>query len=316
MLEIKNLYKNFGDTKILQDINLTLKKGEILSILGNSGSGKSTLLRILARLETPTSFSFLRCTPKIAIMFQNYALFPHLNVSQNILFALHQLPKSRRQTRLKELLDFFGITPLAQKRIDEISGGQAQRVAIARAVATECELLLLDEPFSNLDSNLKEILRKDLKEMIKTQGLSAIIVTHDIDDAYYLSDYIALLKQGRIIDYNTPMELYFSPKSKESQAFLPHLNVIDKTLDEKDLFFAWIKSKNYIFSASEIEIGSEFEAEVLEKHFLGAFTKLKLRYKQISFHMLINPYHPIDSKIGFKIAQQSYIPNSKIALLG
>lgn len=300
MLEIKNLYKKFGKLEVLQDINLSLQRGEVLSILGNSGSGKSTLLRILARLETPSSFSVFKCTQKTAIMFQNYALFPHLNVEENILFALHQYPKNKRQNRLNELLKFFDISPIRSKRIDQISGGQAQRVAFARAMATDCELLLLDEPFSNLDSNLKESLRKELKDMLKAQKISTIIVTHDIDDAYYLSDHIALLKHGKIIDHNTPKELYFSPKSKESQAFLPHLNVIDENLDEQDLFFAWIKSKNNIFSASEVGIGHEFEAEVLENQFLGAFNKLKLRYKHITFFMLINPHHKISQTIQFK----------------
>lgn len=305
MLEIKNLYKKFGEIEVLHDINLSLHKGEVLSILGNSGSGKSTLLRILSKLETPTSFSKLYCTQKTAMMFQNYALFPHLNVEENILFALHRYCKSQRQDRLNYLLRFFDIHSIRNKRIDQISGGQAQRVAFARAIATDCELLLLDEPFSNLDSNLKESLRKDLKAMIKSQGISAIIVTHDIDDAYYLSDHIALLKEGRIIDHNTPKKLYFSPKSKDSQAFLPHLNVIHETLNEEDPFFEWIKSKNYIFGASEIEVGSTFEAEVLECRFMGAFNKLKLLYKHITFYMLTNPHHPVSSKIGFKIIQNS-----------
>ncbi|GAA7257863.1 ABC transporter ATP-binding protein [Helicobacter pylori] len=300
MLEIKGMYKSFGKSEVLQDINLSLKKGEVLSILGNSGSGKSTLLRILAFLETPTRFKEFYCTPKSAIMFQNYALFPHLNVEENILFALHRYPKDKKK-RLDELLELFGITKIKKFPISQISGGQAQRVAFARAIATDCELLLLDEPFSNLDSNLKESLRKELKDLIVSQDISVIIVTHDIHDAYYLSDYIALLKEGKIIDFNTPRELYFFPKSAQSQAFLPHLNVICQSLEEEDEFFKWIKSKNYIFSASEIGIGDKFEAEVLETHFLGAFSKLKLQYKHISFEMLIHPHHQISQRIGFKI---------------
>ncbi|WP_051420682.1 ABC transporter ATP-binding protein [Helicobacter pametensis] len=301
MLDIKNLYKSFGNFEVLHDISLTLKQGEILSILGNSGSGKSTLLRILARLEQPTSYSHFQCTSKTAIMFQNYALFPHLNVQENILFALHQYPKVQRNDRLDELLKLFNITSIRSKRIDQISGGQAQRVAFARAIATNCELLLLDEPFSNLDSNLKESLRKELKEMIKAQNISAIIVTHDIDDAYYLSDSITLLKQGKIIDHNTPKELYFNPKSAESQAFLPYINVITDTLCDDDPFFAWIRSKNFIFGANEIQLGQDFWAEVLEAHFLGAFNKLKLRYKHITFDMLLNSCYPIPPKLGFQI---------------
>lgn len=301
MLEIRGVNKSFGENRVLQDISLSLQQGEILSILGNSGSGKSTLLKILALLEKPSSFEKFECTSKSAIMFQNYALFPHLNVEENILFALHAYPKDKREDRLAELLQSFEITKIRKQHISQISGGQAQRVALARAIATDCELLLLDEPFSNLDSNLKDTLRKELKDFIKSHNISAIIVTHDIDDAYYLSDYIALLKEGRIIDFNTPRGLYFSPKSSLSQAFLPHLNVISQPLGDGDRFFEWIKSKNCIFSASEVEIGGEFEAEVLECHFLGAFSKLKVRYKHISFEMLINPRHKIGRYIGFKI---------------
>ncbi|ANV97830.1 iron ABC transporter ATP-binding protein [Helicobacter enhydrae] len=301
MLEIKNLYKNFGKTEVLRDVSLSLKKGEVLSILGNSGSGKSTLLRILVGLEKPTSFTHFHCTTKTAMMFQNYALFPHLNVEDNILFALQHSPKTQRNARLQELLRFFGIETIRHKRIDEISGGQAQRVAFARAIAMECELLLLDEPFSNLDSHLKESLRGDLKEMIKKQGLSAIIVTHDIDDAYYLSDKIALLKQGSVIDCNTPQSLYFHPKSKESQAFLPHLNVIDEPLDSDDLFFKWIIQRNYIFSAGEIRVGHTFRGKVLEHKFLGAFCKVKVQYKHIVFFMLTHPHQCLQEYIDFEI---------------
>lgn len=300
MLEIKGLYKSFGKNEVLSDINLTLKQGEILSILGNSGSGKSTLLRILVSLETPTSFEVFHSTPKTTIMFQNYALFPHLSVKENILFALHHHPKEERRKRLDELLKLFEIENIKDKSIDQISGGQAQRVAFARAMGTDCELLLLDEPFSNLDNLLKDSLRRELKDMIKSNNLSAIIVTHDINDAYYLSDFIALLKEGKIIDYNTPRGLYFSPKTPQSQAFLPHLNVITSPLPKGDKFFEWIKGKNYIFSACEVILGDEFEANVLEVQFLGAFSKLKLDYKGITFDMLINPHHKITPRIRFE----------------
>jgi len=301
MLKIKNLIKNFAKIPVLKGIDLELKKGEILSILGSSGGGKSTLLRIIAKLEKACSYEHYECRGKIAMMFQNYALFPHLNVSDNILFALYDLPKKEQLQKLDELLNTFEIFDLKDKKIDEISGGQAQRVAFARAMARGCDLLLLDEPFSNLDQNLKNDLRIELKKLIKNQGISAIMVTHDIEDAYDMSDKIALLSEGKIIDFNSPKELFFHPKNKNTAKILPNLNIIEEELDLEDKFFAWIAKKNFIFAYSELDLGEEFEAKLITKEFLGAFYRLKLSYKNITFYMLVSSSYEIKEKVGFKI---------------
>ncbi len=177
ILKISHLSKKFGNNTVLKDINLSLNSGEILTILGGSGCGKSTLLRIIANLETADGGDIellgdevckngvCSKNKKVGMMFQNYALFPHINVSENIAFALHALPKYQRNQKVLELLDKFHISELKDKMIDKISGGQAQRVAFARAVANEERLLLLDEPFANLDSHLKNMLRNELKEL-------------------------------------------------------------------------------------------------------------------------------------------------------
>lgn len=301
MLKIKNLVKNFSTFPILKGIDLELQKGEILSILGSSGGGKSTLLRIIAQLEKASSYEYYECKAKVAMMFQNYALFPHLNVTNNILFAHYDLPKKEQSKKLDELLNTFEIFDLKDKKIDEISGGQAQRVAFARAIARGCDLLLLDEPFSNLDQNLKNDLRIELKKLIKNQGISAIMVTHDIEDAYDISDKIALLDKGKIVDFNSPRELFFHPKSKNTAKILPNLNIIEETLDLEDRFFAWVAKKNYIFAYSELELGEEFQAKLLKKEFLGAFYRLKLSYKNINFYMLVSSSYEIKENIGFKI---------------
>ena len=301
MLKIKNLVKNFSTLPILKGIDLELQKGEILSILGSSGGGKSTLLRIIAQLEKASSYEYDECKAKVAMMFQNYALFPHLNVANNILFALYDLPKKEQSKKLDELLNTFEIFNLKDKKIDEISGGQAQRVAFARAMARGCDLLLLDEPFSNLDQNLKNDLRIELKKLIKNQGISAIMVTHDIEDAYDISDKIALLDGGKIVDFNSPRELFFCPTSKNTAKILPNLNIIEETLDLEDRFFAWIAKKNYIFAYSELELGEEFQAKLLKKEFLGAFYRLNLSYKNINFYMLVSSSYEIKETIGFKI---------------
>nr|WP_158333861.1 ABC transporter ATP-binding protein [Campylobacter bilis] len=298
MLEIKNLSKNFGKIQALKNINLHIKEGEFLSILGGSGSGKSTLLRIIAQLEQASSYEVFSCKSEVAMMFQNYALFPHLNVEKNILFALYD--KKDKKQILDHLLKTFEIEDLRYKKIDEISGGQAQRVAFARAIARGYKLLLLDEPFSNLDQSLKQDLRRELKKLIQSQKITAIMVTHDIEDAYSMSDQIAFLDKGEILAHGNPKDLYFKP-SLESAKILPNLNIIEKNLDLEDEFFKWIASKNYTFGYAELTIGSRFEAQIIQKEFLGAFYRVKLRYKNIDFFILLSSNYHLKEKIHFDI---------------
>lgn len=298
MLEIEKLCKNFGKIQALKNITLEVKQGEFLSILGGSGSGKSTLLRIIAKLEEPSSCERLICRGEVAMMFQNYALFPHLNVEKNILFALYD--KKNKKQILNHLLDTFEIAELRHKKIDEISGGQAQRVAFARAMARGCKLLLLDEPFSNLDQNLKQDLRRELKKLIEKQNITAIMVTHDIEDAYCMSHKIAFLDKGEILAHASPKELYFKPNARSAR-ILPHLNIIEKELDLEDEFFAWIASKNYSFGYAELKLGKRFEAEILHKEFLGAFYRIKAKYKDVEFFMLLSSNYDLGEKINFDI---------------
>lgn len=299
MLCIKNLNKKFDTNPLIENLNLELKRGEILAILGASGSGKSTFLRLVAGLEKPCFCEYFRCDGAVAMMFQNYALFPHLNVEENILFALHDYPKKDRISHLNQLLKTFEIESLRLKKIDQISGGQAQRVAFARAMARGCELLLLDEPFSNLDQHLKSVLRTELKALIKKQKISAILVTHDINDAYCMADKIALLDKGRLLVCKGSKELYLNPEDKKIAQLIPDLNIIEKELDLSDSFFAWIAKKNYIFGYTELIVGSDFEALVLHKEFLGAFYKLTLNYKDVIFYTYVSSSYSIGKKFSF-----------------
>ena len=298
MLKIKNLRKKFGQNEILKGIDLTLKDNEILSILGSSGSGKSTLLRCIAGLES-SQYDELSCDLNIGFMFQNYALFPHLSVYDNIAFALNKLNKNEMNLRIKELLVKFSIEELKDKKPDQISGGQAQRVAFARAIAAGAKLLLLDEPFSNLDQGLKESLRAELKDMILKEGLSAILVTHDIDDAYYLSDKIALFDGGEILDIGAPKELFYSVKNPKSIQMLGNLNHINSNLPSGDKFFDWIKSRNNVFAYSEIYMGGEFEADVIDKSFIGLFYKVELDYKGVRFYALWPSCLRVENRVKF-----------------
>ncbi|RQD68458.1 ABC transporter ATP-binding protein [Campylobacter hepaticus] len=298
MLIIKNLSKNFGKIQALKNINLHIKEGEFLSILGGSGSGKSTLLRIIAQLEQASSYELFSCKSEAAMMFQNYALFPHLNVEKNILFALYD--KKNKKEILDHLLKTFEIEELRYKKINEISGGQAQRVAFARAIARGHKLLLLDEPFSNLDQNLKQDLRTELKKLIQNQGITAIMVTHDIEDAYCMSDQIAFLDKGEILAHGKPQDLYFNPTHKSAN-ILPNLNIINQELDLEDDFFKWIASKNYTFGYAEFKLGNRFEAKILQKEFLGAFYRIKASYKNIEFFILLSSNYHLEEKINFDI---------------
>jgi len=236
-LSIKNISKSFSGTSILKSVNFDLEDGEILAFLGNSGCGKSTLLRIIAGFETSDSGSVqmnnlnILDTPShkrnIGMFFQNYALFPHLNVEDNIAYGLN----TKNKNRVKELITICKLEGEEHKLIHQISGGQQQRVALARALAPKPEILLLDEPFSNIDAVLKDQLREELRQMIKSSGVSAIFVSHDIDDAFAIADKAIILHEGIIQQFNTPEHLYRFPKNKFVAQFMGEAYILEGTIE-------------------------------------------------------------------------------------
>lgn len=236
-LLIKNISKSFSETQILKSVDFNLEEGEIIAFLGNSGCGKSTLLRIIAGFETADSGSLymnktnILETPShkrnIGMFFQNYALFPHLNVEDNIAYGL----QSNKKERVKELIQICKLQGQEKKLIHQISGGQQQRVALARALAPKPEILLLDEPFSNIDAVLKDQLRDELKQMIKSSGVSAIFVSHDIDDAFSIADKALILHDGIIQQFDTPEHLYRFPKNKFVAQFMGDVYIMDGKIE-------------------------------------------------------------------------------------
>lgn len=204
MLSLKNINFYYGKNKILDDVSFNVDKGEIIAVLGSSGSGKSTLLNIICGLETVSSGSIflngkditnLECEKRnIGLVFQDYALFPHLTVEKNVGFAL----KSSKDPAVDTMLDLVKMKSFKKRYPYELSGGEKQRVAIARSLAAKPSILLLDEPFSNLDANLKAEVRNDIKEILKKSNTTAVIVTHDIEDAYDLADRIIYIKDGKV----------------------------------------------------------------------------------------------------------------------
>lgn len=239
IVEINNLTKTFckGNICVANRLNLDINEGEIFTILGTSGSGKTTFLRMIAGLENPDSgeikiddklvfSSNKNLDPKhreIAIVFQNYALLPHLNVSSNILFG-----SSASKKDLEYILEKTKLKGHEDKYPHELSGGQQQRVALARAIINKPKILLLDEPLSNIDTELRNILRLELKEMIKDLNITALFITHDKEDAFFLSDRIAIMNDGEILQVGTAQELYFNPKNLYCANFLGKITQISK----------------------------------------------------------------------------------------
>jgi iron(III) transport system ATP-binding protein len=216
-IQIRDLqfhYKH-ANRNTLERIQIEIERGEIISILGKSGSGKSTLLRIIAGLENPSGGSFevngevmfdpaTFIAPEkrgIGVVFQDYALFPHMTVGQNIMYGLRKMSRKKKQERLEEMLDLVNLADYRHRYPYELSGGQQQRVALVRALAPAPSLLLLDEPFSNLDADLQEKIRDELKAVLKKTGITSILVTHDVADAKAIADRIFYMNEGRLADY-------------------------------------------------------------------------------------------------------------------
>ncbi len=223
-VEINNLsfrYKNANEDTI-NNFNLSIEKGEIVSIFGESGSGKSTILRLISGLELPTNGSIMINGKKmvdetsfvmpenrgIGMVFQDYALFPHMTVKENVKFGLKNYSKNEKLSRVKEVLNMVDLEEFAERYPHELSGGQQQRVALARALAPNPSLLLLDEPFSNLDADLQIKIRGELRRIIKKTGITSIFVTHDREDSRAIADKIVILRKGIITKIGDPKEVF------------------------------------------------------------------------------------------------------------
>ncbi|MDH3709436.1 MAG: ABC transporter ATP-binding protein [Cyclobacteriaceae bacterium] len=250
-IRIESVVKKFGNqAAALKGVSLEIPDGEILALIGESGSGKTTLLRILAGLELPDAgiieigdqevandHTFVEAQHReIGLVFQDYALFPHMSAEENIAFGLHSWTAAQRQNRIQEVLELVGLSQMATRYPHQLSGGQQQRVALARALAPKPRMLLLDEPFSNLDTVLKDQVREDVRKIIKQSGLTAILVTHDIQDALSTADRIALLKDGTLQQLDTPVNLYNCPQNPYVAAFFGKINLIPARYQEGKIF--------------------------------------------------------------------------------
>ncbi|KZE64674.1 ABC transporter [Fictibacillus phosphorivorans] len=235
-VQIKDLTFNYKNSRkpLFENLSLGFKQGEVTVILGQSGSGKSTLLRLIAGLEIPArgsisidravmndSLRFVQPEKRgVGLVFQDYALFPHMTVEKNIKFGLHKMSRKQKQNRMEELLTLVGMEEFASRYPYELSGGQQQRVALARALAPNPSLIMFDEPFSNLDSKLQEQIRDDLKDIIKLTGITSIFVTHDEEDARAIGDRIVLMHDGKIQEAGRPEAVFKKNREKLSLAYV------------------------------------------------------------------------------------------------
>lgn len=229
MLEIKNLSKHYNQQVVLSDINISIKKGEIVSILGPSGSGKTTLLNILLGITQPNTGEIMFDDQNVihipmgkrgfGIVFQDYSLFPNLNALDNIRYGLRNDPVSTDMEVL-ELITLLGLENHQNKTIEQLSGGQKQRVALARTLVMKPRLLLLDEPLSALDGVIKESIKARIKKVVKELQLTTCIVTHDPEEALSLSDKILILNEGKIEQYGTPSQILHQPSSRFVEDFI------------------------------------------------------------------------------------------------
>jgi iron(III) transport system ATP-binding protein len=226
VLEVRSVSKRYGGGPLaVEDVSLEVTSGEVLAVVGESGSGKTTLLRPIAGLEVPTAGEIVLsgqvasspkgCAPPerrgVGLVFQDYALFPHLTVLDNVMFGLHSLNRARRSDRALQALELVGLRDYSRRYPHELSGGQQQRVALARALAPQPSLLLLDEPFSNLDVVLRAQVREEIGRILRAAGTTALFVVHDLDDVLSIADRIAILKRGRLQQIDTPRGVYHRP---------------------------------------------------------------------------------------------------------
>ena len=238
VLQLKNINKYFGKNHVIKNVNLNFEKGHFITFLGPSGCGKTTLLRMIAGFYEPDEGEILlngknieRVPPydrNTAMVFQEYALFPHMNVFDNVSYGLRvkKKPKDEIEKRVKQALSLMQLEGMEKRFPNQMSGGQQQRVAVARALVMNPEVLLLDEPLSNLDAKLRENVRVELRQIQHKMGLSTIYVTHDQSEALSMSDAIVVLKDGIVHQVGTPQEIYFEPKTAFVADFIGTTNLI------------------------------------------------------------------------------------------
>ena len=340
ILNVADLYLSFGRTAVLQGFGFDLEAGEIACLLGHSGCGKTTALRAVAGFEQPErgrialqertlSDGRLFVPPhlrRIGMVFQDYALFPHLNVADNIAFGLSGHSAEARKARVAELLSLIGLPDYGGHYPHQLSGGQQQRVALARALAPKPELVLLDEPFSNLDADLRTRLSKEVRSLLKQENTSALLVTHDQQEAFAMADKIGIMADGRLQQWDTPYNLYHNPATPAIAGFIGQGVLLRGQMSGSHCVRLALGEfcgvvPHHCQTCREVDVllrpddvvhddESPVSAEVLDKDFKGSYFIYTLRLdsgETVLAHVPSHHNHPIGSRIGIRLELEHLI---------
>lgn len=335
LLEIQQLSCQFEHTAVLKSLDLSVQQNEIVCLLGASGCGKTTLLKAIAGLLPIQQGQILLAGQnlqqkavedrKIGLIFQDYALFPHLNVAENIQFGLSKLPKTEQQKITEKMLSVVKLQGFEARFPHELSGGQQQRVAIARALACQPELLLLDEPFSNIDSQTRYEMIDEIKQILKSQQVPAIFVTHSKEEAFAFADKIAVMDQGKIVQFGTPMALYHAPATPFVADFLGGTNYLACTLGENHRLKSPIGDYSlfpdspysqgdyhWLLRPEQLALKADPNGEgvVVDKLFLGQFYRYQIAIngtKLTAYQTIDLPLNAAVS-VGFKVRELVLFP--------
>ena len=340
ILNVADLYLSFGRTAVLQGFGFDLEAGEIACLLGHSGCGKTTALRAVAGFEQPErgrialqertlSDGRLFVPPhlrRIGMVFQDYALFPHLNVADNIAFGLSGRSAEARKARVAELLSLIGLPDYGGHYPHQLSGGQQQRVALARALAPKPELVLLDEPFSNLDADLRTRLSKEVRSLLKQENTSALLVTHDQQEAFAMADKIGIMADGRLQQWDTPYNLYHNPATPAIAGFIGQGVLLRGQMSGSHCVRLALGEfcgvvPHHCQSCREVDVllrpddvvhddNSPVSAEVLDKDFKGSYFIYTLKLdsgETVLAHVPSHHNHPIGSRIGIRLELEHLI---------
>lgn len=335
LLQVNHIECSYRGHVVVHDLSMHVHKGNLVGLLGPSGCGKTTALRAIAGFEPvhqgeiflrgiPVSRPGLTLAPekrRLGMVFQDYALFPHLTVMDNICFGLRNLDRQEKKQTAGRMLEMVGMEHLEQRFPHELSGGQQQRVALARALAPEPEIILMDEPFSNLDVELRERLSAEVRDILKQQGVTGIIVTHDQSEAFAIADQIGVMNQGHILQWDTPYNLYHEPADRFVADFIGQGSFLKATLTAPDTMeteagmitgnraFGWPRGTEVDLLLRPDDVvpdpDSSLRAEVTQQAFKGAEILYTLRLSTGGTILSLFPshhYHNVGDQVGIRIA--------------
>jgi iron(III) transport system ATP-binding protein len=303
-VRLRGVSKSFGAVQAVREVTLEIDRGELMAVLGPSGCGKTTLLRTIAGFERPDAGSVVvaehevagpgRFVPperrRIGMVFQDYALFPHLTVKANVAFGLVARPRDERERLTRRTLELVGLQHKTERYPHALSGGERQRVALARAMAPEPALVLLDEPFSSLDASLRAGLRREVELILRDAEATALLVTHDQEEALSLADRLAVMREGRIVQVGAPEEVYVRPASRWAAQFVGEVNVlsgvahgrgVETQLGVFDLRAPASGSVHVAVCPEQLELRADHDgnAEVVAREFRGHDVLYRLRHE-------------------------------------